>query len=223
MDDKLFVYYFDLGIWDGCQADWMVNRIFSDLEITNYRIYGFEANKENYEYVRNRFKDNNHFVIYHKAIANENKEGLLYHGYNASGRRYCSDSIFKDKVNVKERDFELVEYIRFSDWLNQNVLDLRSTFNILKFNIEGAEGYLMQDLEDRGMLDVFDIYCGADSDMLKIKSLRADYDNYQKLLDKYNIKIHLFAGGSKTTPEKTIENMKILIRKKMSGKGVHYE
>lgn len=220
MDDKPFVYYFDLGIWDGCQADWIVNKIFPSLGITNYRVYGFEANKENCEYVKDRFKDNIRFSIHHKAIANENKMGPLYHGYNVRGRRYCSDSIFKDKANVRERDFELVEYIRFSDWLNQNIIDLRSTFNILKFNIEGAEGYLMQDLADAGLIDAFDIYCGADSDMPKIKSLHADYIKHQKLLSEHDIKMHWFAGGSKTTPKKTIEDMKQLIHKKMIKKGM---
>ena len=216
MGDKPIVCYFDLGIWDGCQAGWMVDKIFPDLGITNYRVYGFEANKENCEYVKNRFKDDGRFSIHHKAIANENKVGPLYHGYNDKGRRYCSDSIFKDKVNVRDNDFELVEYISFSDWLNQNVLDLRLTFNILKFNIEGAEGYLMRGLADAGLIGVFDIYCGASPDMPKIKSLRADYTKYQKLLNEYNIKMYWFAGGSKTTPTKTIENMKQLIHKKMS-------
>lgn len=220
MDDKPFVYYFDLGIWDGCQADWMVSEVFSDLGIINYRVYGFEANKENCEYVKNRFKNDSRFIIYHKAIANENKTGPLYHGYNARGRRYCADSIFKDKANVRERDFELVEYIRFSEWLNQNVPDLRSAFNILKFNIEGAEGYLMQDLANAGLIDAFDIYCGAGSDMPKIKSLRGDYAKHQKLLDDHNIKIHWFAGESNTAPEETIENMKRLIHKTMIEKGI---
>jgi FkbM family methyltransferase len=223
MDDKPIVCYFDLGIWDGCQSDWMVGRVFPDLGITNYRVYGFEANKENYEYVKNRFKDNTRFSIYHKAIANENKVGPLYHGYNDRGRRYCSDSIFKDKVNVRAQDFELVEYIRFSDWLNQNVLDLKASFNILKFNIEGAEGYLMRDLVDAGMINAFDIYCGASPDMPKIKSLRTAYAKYQKLLSKHNIEMCWFAGGSHTTPEKTIKNMKQLVHKKMTEKGIRHE
>jgi len=220
MDNNTTVCYFDLGIWDGCQADWMVNKIFPDLGITNYRVYGFEANKENCEYVENRFKDDNRFSIYHNAIANENKTGPLYHGYNSRGRRYCSDSIFKDKTNVRPGEFELVEYIRFSDWLKQNISDLKLSFNILKFNIEGAEGYLIQDLVEAGMVSDFDIYCGAGSDMPKIKSLRSDYAKHQKLLSEHNIKIHWFAGGSKTTPKKTIENMKQLIYKKMARKEI---
>lgn len=217
MSNQQFVRYFDLGIWDGCQAVWMTDEIFPDLGITNYRVYGFEANKENYEYVKSRFKNDSRFSIYHKAIANENKMGPLYHGYNARGRQHCSDSIFKNKINVRAKEFELVEYILFSDWLKQNIPDIKSSFNIIKLNIEGAEGYLIKDLVDSGLINAFDIYCGDGSDMRKVKGLQKEYCEYTELLNKYNVNIHWFAGRSKTTPQKTIESMKRVIHKKLNG------
>ena len=219
MFDNILIYYFDLGIWDGCQADWMVNTIFAELRITNYKVYGFEANKENYDYVVERFKDNDRFDIFHKAIANENTIGPLYYGYKGDDRRNCADSIFKDKPNVNKQKFEIVEYIRFSDWISKNVPEINSTFNILKFNIEGAEGYLMKDIVSSGLVDVFDIYCGADSDMKKIKSLSNEYVKYDNLLKENNIHIQWFAGGGGTTPDITIKNMKEVLFTKLTKKG----
>jgi len=207
------INYFDLGVFDGRQIHWMVDIIFPDMKITNYSVYGIESNKYNFKFSQNRFKNNDKIAIYHRAISNENKIGNIYPGYKGNERRFNADSIFIDKYNVKNQPSEQVEHIIFSDWLKLEINDLELSFNILKWNIEGAEIYLIEDIVRNNLVDVFDIYCGAKSDLLKIKSMAKFNDRYEKLLRDNNINKQWFASSSDTNRNETIKNMKRLIEK----------
>jgi len=121
-------------------------------------------------------------------------------------------SFFVDKHNVKKEPSEQVEFIIFSDWLKQTIPDLGSNFNILKWNIEGAELYLVEDIIKNNLVNVFDIYCGSKSDLPKIKSMAKHDNRYEKLLKGNNIDKFWFAGSSAEYRIKSINNMKRSIR-----------
>jgi hypothetical protein len=179
---------FDLGVHKGPEIELFVD-MFNDLNITNYRIYGFEANKKMSKFLLKKFTDEK-ITIINKAISNKNSKARLYHDY-AVGQ---GDSIFSTKNNVNKEDYEEVDGVLFSDWVFNNVLDFKSSFNIIRFNIEGAEWHLINDVVNSGMRKYIDIFCGAEigADILKVSELKEKLPEYLKLLKQNDINIHPF-------------------------------
>lgn len=209
----MFINYFDLGMYDGKQTKWMVDEIFCSLKIENYNVHGFEPNRDSYLKVKDKFKDDDRIHIINRAIADNNKKTLLYHGFRKNERRPNADSIFYDKRNVKSNSTEEIECVLFSDWVLKNVSNFKTSFNIMKFNIEGAEWYLINDLVNSGLHKYIDIYCGATPDIKKIPSLAGSLHTYEKMLSDNNIKILWFAASSTSNEKETIFNMKHNIKK----------
>ena len=52
------VYYYDFGLWKGTEIHWMVNHVFPALNITDYKIYGFDACKQYADRLSNVYSDN---------------------------------------------------------------------------------------------------------------------------------------------------------------------
>tara|TARA_Y100001963_G_scaffold84750_1_gene117416 strand:+ start:720 stop:1628 length:909 start_codon:yes stop_codon:yes gene_type:complete len=90
-----------------------------------------------------------------------------------------------------KRKYEYSKGIIFSKWLKENKIDLESSFNIMKVNIEGAEMHLFEDLVENDLVKHFDIFCGTGDDVEKITEISSD--EYYKLLEENNIKIYRFS------------------------------
>tara|TARA_R100001129_G_scaffold90950_1_gene62014 strand:- start:2068 stop:2706 length:639 start_codon:yes stop_codon:yes gene_type:complete len=183
------INYFDLGLYKAVELGWMVNKILPSLDVQDYSVYGFEACKEYYKIVSKKFSKNSKVSINHLAIANEEKTIRLYHSPNRLGH-----SIYSTKRHVNPKSFEDVPAMRFSHWLKENNIDLQTSFNIMKVNIEGAEWPLFQDLVDNDIVKHIDIFCGAGNDVKKVKELDSIVEDYFKLLEDNNIEIHRFSG-----------------------------
>jgi hypothetical protein len=100
---------FDLGQNKGDVTQMIIDVIESIPHIKDYRIYGFEANYQWYKYCVERFKDNTKVICIHRAISNIEETVKLFKCKNGIG-----DSIFSDKNNVDEKQYELVKSIIFS-------------------------------------------------------------------------------------------------------------
>jgi FkbM family methyltransferase len=197
------VNYFDLGSCEGVELLWMAGQILPSLKVENFSIYGFEASKPYADGLKSRFKLNPNITICHKAISDTEEEIRLYHASNGLGH-----SIFSTKNNVSKDRFERVESIRFSKWIEENNIDLESSFNIMKVNIEGAEWHLFRDLIENDLVKHFDIFCGAGHDIEKIEELSPHVEEYYSLLEENNIQTHRF---SEWKPERNADIRQLIL------------
>jgi FkbM family methyltransferase len=198
------IYYYDFGLWKGTEIDWMVNIVFPELNITDYKIYGFEACKSYADILKEKYRHNDRVEIINKAVVDKPRSVNLYHAQNKVGH-----SVFSTKRNVSS-NYEQVEGIVFSDWLKENVKAHKIAFNIIKVNIEGSEWYLFNDLVDSGINKYIDVYCGQGHDVEKVEELSDKVDDYYKLLEDNNIHLHRF---TEYLPQENDDIIKIIREK----------
>ncbi len=176
------IRYFDLGLHKGEELYDMQKFIPS---LTNdYELYGFEAAPSHFNLYCKRFSNKN-TKIYNVAISNEhNSKTNLYFSQNEVGH-----TIHRSKNNVSSNKYWTVPTIKFSEWLKDNNIDLKDSFNIVKINIEGAEWEFFNDIVDANINKNIHIYCGAGHDVGKIKKFVDDgiVEEYYKLLKDNNI------------------------------------
>ncbi len=180
------INYFDFGLWKGTEIHWMVNRVFPELNITDYKIYGFEACKPYATRLHERYKNNPKVNIINKAVVDTPRTVRLYHAANQVGH-----SVFSTKRNVSEH-YEEAEGIVFSEWLKENIKGYQMALNIIKVNIEGSEWYLFNDLVKSGVHNHIDVYCGQGHDVEKVGELEDKVEAYYSLLAENNIKLYRF-------------------------------
>jgi hypothetical protein len=181
------VNYFDLGLYKGVELGWMVNHILPSLGVDEFKACGLEASAQYATYLAKIYQENPKVSIDHIAIADKEEKIKLYHSPNLLGH-----SIYSTKNNVLQDRFEEVDGMRFSQWIKKANIDLKSSFNIMKVNIEGAEWPLFKDLVENDLVKYFDIFCGAGHDVEKIGEFENIVDDYYSLLEKNNIVIHRF-------------------------------
>lgn len=158
----------------------------SEMGYTEYSVYGFEANPKLCKQVKERFSQYPSVRIENLAISDHNGTENLYLEKGGQG-----SSIFSTKNNVTE-ECVLVESILLSDWISTNIPDFSDTYNILRFNIEGAELLLMRDLEASGMINDFDMFLGSDSDIHKVAELVPYLEEYKSILKRHSVVIHYY-------------------------------
>lgn len=202
---ETIINYYDLGLYQGREI-----KMFIDICNSNnwdYRIYGFEAHPEFSEKIKNLYSTNGKVEIFNKAISNKYKLEKLYLASPNAGE---GNSIFSTKSNV-DTSFIEVEGIPFSDFLNSQT-NFKNNFNILRFNIEGAEWHLMQDLINNQLNQYFQIYCGSTPDMHKVGELKQHIPTYNNLLLNNNIHTYRFTFWK---PELN-DNLEELIKNKLA-------
>ena len=175
------INFFDCGPLDGEEIQMFIDGCDYD-----YHVYAFEAYKPFADNVKERFKNNKQVDVYNYAIGT-GKPSKLYLEPTGHG-----NSIYKTKNNVDPDKFIKVKSIVLSDWIKKNVKSFDTTLNILRFNIEGAELLLMNDIVETGTL--FDIYLGSTPDIQKVAEIKAMYLQYTKLLKDNNINVKPFCA-----------------------------
>ena len=163
--------YFDLGVLAGEELKWMVDKITPKLGL-ECRFHGFEAALHHCSQIRIRYEKNSNVRMYHKAISNKIGKIKLY-GMNNSGCNIvggiivgsCNgSSIYSTKNNVSKDKYEMVEAIKFSDFVTENIPTFKEDFNIVKINIEGAEWDFFNDVIDNDLLKQVIKYSKSSSD-----------------------------------------------------------
>jgi len=182
------INYFDLGLHkDAFEVDMFIS--ICEKNRIDYTVWGFEAHPEYCDNLTKKYVGNNKVNIINKAISNKDCQIDLYIADSNDGE---GNSIFKSKNNVNKNKVVKVDGILFSNWLKENVENFEISNNILRFNIEGAEWHLMNDLDEKDMLKDFKIFLGSTPDMQKVSELKGYVNEYMKILKKNNIIIKRF-------------------------------
>jgi hypothetical protein len=177
--------YFDLGVYrNASEIAIMTLNIFPRFPDWEYECHGFDACRGHYERAKWLFPDAN---FYHMAIADREGECRLFYATGAQGH-----SIYESKNNLQlPEKFETVKCTRFTKWLKDNFTDLDSTFNILKYNIEGAELDLFRDLDREDMFKYFKVIKGSSGDdILKCDSIKDKLPEYEDICLRNNIQLN---------------------------------
>ena len=199
-------YFYDLGAFDGKETLEMI-KIFNELNISDYEIHCFEPSSSSYLNMKHCLTNAcvDERVKCHKVAISQNQGTIkLYHSVKGNE---VGHSVFSTKCNVNQDDFEEVKSTVFSTWLNDNIKDFDTSFNILKFNIEGAEYFLLKDLIEHDLINNFHILCGDAFDILKIGELQSNIKDHMSNVDSLNNKIFEFSAQGNMT-HKMKEEMK---------------
>lgn len=202
------VNYFDFGLFDGEEINMFLNDI-KDFNV-DVNVYGFEANPIFYEKIKNRFIHNNKIKIYNLAISDKNEKVKLYLEKTGQG-----NSIFRTKNNVDPNNYYTVDGISFVDWLNDNLPNFVNDINIVRFNIEGAELLLINDMISKNVVKHFSLFLGSHIgvDILKVSEIKKEYQNYLKTLKDNKIEIKLYCKDLKNENVNLKEQFKKILKK----------
>jgi FkbM family methyltransferase len=184
----MIINYFDLGLYkDGLELEEVYKNILPKFNLP-FRCYGIEANPYYMKELKAKFKDKIWLDIFNLAICDKNEQITLYLSKNQIG-----DSIYDTKKGLRKRSVN-VRGSTFSNFLEDNNIQLEGNINICKINIEGAEWVFFKELVDKDLLKHFNLFCGSGDDVNKIGEFvenGIDKD-YEKLLQDNNITIYPF-------------------------------
>lgn len=178
------IYYYDLGVYNGGEIDLFL-QIAKDLKF-DYEIHGFEAYPVYAHKLKEKYKNNNNINIHELLIGDFTGKSKLYVSTAEEGHsKYASkNNCTKTYVNVNAT--------KFSDFVEKGKFEKQ--FNIVRFNIEGAEWDFINDMIETGLYRHVKIWLGATpgEDILKCGEIKHLYSNYLNLLNYYKINIHRF-------------------------------
>lgn len=195
------INYFDLGMFDGKEIDMFITEVSSDYD---YNVYGFEAHPKYHQKIKDRFKDNGRIQCFNYAItdkANSNQKLKLYMEPTGHG-----NSIFSTKNNIDINNCVEVNSISFVNWVKENIPDYKNCYNILRFNIEGAELFLINDIIENDFNKHINLYLGSvpGEDILKVSELQPYYNDYIQTLKNNKIDILPYCNGLNNISIKSI-------------------
>lgn len=183
--------YFDLGPYkDGKEIDLFIK--ICEENNYSYKIYAIEAHPEYCQCLKKKYVKNNNVFIVNKAICDEEKKIKLYLNYSFNGE---GNSIFSSKNNVTD-DYIWVDGSRFSVLLEEITPNYRNENNILRYNIEGAEWCLINDLNENKLFKYFKIVLGVKPDIPKVLEIKHNLNNYLNILKRNNVLVGRFSGNS---------------------------
>ena len=179
------INYFDLGLYRGEEIEMFLKAIH-DLNV-EYEIFGFEAHPKFAESVKFRYESNPKVHIHNLAIGKSSKKEKLYISDVSNGQ---GNSIFSTKAGVGQKYVE-VDSISLVEWIKTNVKDFETSLNIIRFNIEGAELYLIEDIIDNNFVNYFKLYLGSipGRDIQRVGEIEHEYDRFINLLKENKIDI----------------------------------
>lgn len=198
------ITYFDLGVWQGQEIDRFI-KIATDLNL-NYTVIGFEPDLLLFNDLISKYDSNKKVKIFNVAISRNTEIVKLYKEIKIRQ----GNSIFETKNNVDKNNYSHVIAINLSSILvPENLGDI----NIVRFNIEGAELYFMQDLINSGKHKLINIFCGSTPDIYKVAEIEKYKDYYDNLLKENNIVVSHFYYTPSSEKDIQDENLKNKIKK----------
>ena len=180
------ISFFDIGSYHGKEIDLFINEITG---LYPYSVNAFEAHPEYAKKLSLKYKKDPNVNIHSIAIGdcmNETGFTKLFLAPNEEG-----NSIYSSKNNVTQ-DYVNVPIEKFSKIIKKLNINLDDSYNIVRFNIEGAELDLIQDLILNNLHKKINLFLGAKAgeDILKVKEISHKYKGYMELLKREDITIH---------------------------------
>lgn len=185
------INYFDFGLHNGDEISMFLDAV-SPLG-AYVRVFGFEPHPELYDKVSARYAGNLDIQILPYAVSDKNGTIPLY---IAEGNKMEGNSIFSSKNNVDADNYVEVQAIKFSEYLE--TIDYKDSINVVRFNIEGAEIHLFEDIINSGLNKHIDLYLGARGgvDILKVPEIIHLHSEYEQNLIANGIEVHQFCSAS---------------------------
>jgi FkbM family methyltransferase len=201
------INYFDMGLcYDAAEMHLFVEHVVPQFKNVTYSVYGFEADPDSANVIKDRYKNNPNVHIENIAISNSKGNVKLYKSDNGG----LGNSIFPSKNNVDPFKFYEVDSNTFSNWLLEKNINLDNCINILKVNIEGAELYLWEDFKQNNLRNKFHILCGTTvHDINKVRELSTKVQYYHELVKELNAELSVFTGNHS---QKSVHSMSNLIK-----------
>jgi len=192
------VTYIDIGLHKEANEIDMFLEAAKGLDV---KVYGIEAHPG---YIDQLKENHPQAKILNYAINKTERLLPLYLSESSDGH---GNSIFPDKNNVTT-DFVKVQGVKLSTLIERKEIVL-SDFNVLRYNIEGAEWHLLNDLIENELWNKFNILSGARSDMHKVTHLKDKKWQYQTLVLGSGKWVDFwYHPQQKARNNKMIENMK---------------
>lgn len=188
------VNFFDLGARNGWEADQFIH--FFEKHKISYTVYSFEAFPEYFEDLKKKYSSNSNVEVLNYCITDtEETEMKLYIAAKSDGHSSIKS---KDNLVDTENEFVVVPAKKLSEFIKErSEIKSEETINILKANIEGAEYYVLNELDTNNAFDFFDHYIGAGwiTDMKKCTDLADKVPEALAIFEKHGKKTHYFARG----------------------------
>lgn len=190
------ITYIDIGLHKEAKEIGMIRQLVQELAIQHEKeiqltVYGYEAHPAYAQrlgvlFAKQELRENESIHIRNAAICAHDGSVELYLSPSSGGE---GNSIYISKNNVRQDKSITVRAVRLSR--EMEAMDL-GDFVILRFNIEGAELEMMQELIISGMHKKVDLFCGAQSDILKVQELSHRHQEYQQMLADAGIRFRYF-------------------------------
>jgi FkbM family methyltransferase len=185
------INYFDFGLHKGDEICMFLDVV---KPLNAYvRVFGFEPHPDLYNEVSKRYAGNLDIQILPYAVSDKNETIPLY---IAESNKMEGNSIFSSKNNVDADNYVNVQAVKFSDYIN--TIDYKDCINVVRFNIEGAEIHLFDDIIKSDLIENIDLYLGAKGgvDILKVSEISHLHSSYENKLRENGIEVHQFCSVS---------------------------
>lgn len=152
----------------------------------DYEAIGFEAFPDYASRLSEKYRSNPKVIILNLMISDRKGPQPLFISTAEEGH-----SKYAGKKNCTKKSV-MVAGTKFSEFVDHE--KFMSQFNIIRFNIEGAEWDFINDMIDSGLYQHVKIWLGANpgEDILKCNEIKHLYPAYINMLREHGINIHRF-------------------------------
>lgn len=192
---EMKITYIDIGLHKEAKEIGMMLRVLKRIRANTGKdieleIFGYEAHPSYVQRLKMLYADEHPYIhIQQAAICDQEGSVNLYLSPSTDGE---GNSIHSTKNNVIGTSIE-VPARRLSDELMEIVKQGKmGDILIVRFNIEGAELEMMEDLIRSDAHELIDLYCGAPSDIPKVGAIKHLHQQYQDLLAGAGIQFQRF-------------------------------
>ncbi|MCF6297594.1 MAG: hypothetical protein L3J08_06375 [Flavobacteriaceae bacterium] len=180
------INYFDIGTHKkGSEIEFIIKNLF-DIYNFNYHVYAFEASPTMAYEAKEALKSFKEVRVTNLALCEDVPESGVIKLYKSAGG--LGNSFYKNDSN----EYEESPADSLSNFIRNNKINLSSSINILRMNIEGAELGVLKDLYKNDLLKYFNGYYGMWDDLEKIDNHEQKYA--KAFLKKINIDPFTFNG-----------------------------
>jgi len=213
------ITYIDIGLHKDAKEIGMMMGIVDDIRSTGndveLEVFGYEAHPAYVQRLKLLYRNHPNIHIRQAAICGHDGSASLYLSPSTGGE---GNSIHASKNNVIGKSIQVPARKLSSELLDIVKSGRLGDIVILRFNIEGAELEMMEDLIGTDTHEIIDIYCGAPSDIPKVHAIKHLHGQYQDLMAQAGIQFQRFhAHYQKEAQEQMELKMGMILIEMMHG------